>query len=342
MARIAQSLTFCTVLCSGQLVHAQQTPPSYDFDFATVGAAGNSAWGQPDPWNWISGRGRVDYSYRISRLEITTGQWLEFTNTYSVLGGSWTYFGEPAFWGARPDTGYSGPGMRWELDPSVPEASRLPVAGISWRTAAMYCYWLCNGQATATTALETGAYDTSTFGSGGGLVFTDQWTHNPGAQFWIPTLDEWMKAAYYDPNRFGPGQGGWWESSYGSNSAPVPGVPGEGQTSAGLDMPGFWEVPLGAYTEMQSPWGLWDTSGGAAEWTEDVLIPSVPTARLTKGSRFGYPGGGEFIWDYGQIPPGAAVPSGYGLRIASAIPGPSCSVIFASASLLLSRRRRMR
>ena len=45
------------------------------------------------------------------------------------------------------------------------------------------------------------------------------------ASGWIPTQDEWMKAAHYDPNRYGAGQGGWWLYSHRSDVAPVPGVP---------------------------------------------------------------------------------------------------------------------
>jgi formylglycine-generating enzyme required for sulfatase activity len=321
---------------------AAQAPPSYDFDFATITATSNPAWGKPDPWNWVSGRGSVPYEYRIARVEVTTAQWMEFVNTYSVRGGSWTFFAEPTFWGADIDWSYSGPGRRYTLLNS-PNAGMMPVGGITWREAAMFCNWLHNDKGTSLSAIENGAYDTTTFGSGGGLVFTDQHTRHPGAKYWIPSLDEWIKAAHYDPNRHGLGQGGWWEYSYRSDSPPTPGLPGQGQTTAGLMAPSLWEVPLGAYPEMQSPWGLFDTSGGTSEWTEDVIIPTHPTTRLVKGAGFDVlnPHGMEAIWGYDRIPPWAAG-STTGLRIASAVPPPSsfAIVLLSGLGTCLYRRRR--
>jgi uncharacterized protein (TIGR03382 family) len=204
----------------------------------------------------------------------------------------------------------------------------------------MYCNWLHNGKSPTVQALQDGAYDTSTFGSGGGILFTDQWQHHPHAKFWIPTLDEWLKAAHYDPNRYGPGQEGWWDYSYASDSPPVPGVPGVGQTNAG-PIVNAWEIPLGAYEAFQSPWGLWDTSGGTAELTEEVVVPSFPYGRAVKGSFFGDDSPDyEAIWYYRSISPGGAH-SHNGLRVASAVPTPgSICVAFLSTAGLVRRRKR--
>ncbi len=93
----------------------------------------------------------------------------------------------------------------------------IPTGGITWRTAAVYCNWLHNGKGTNREAFLSGAYDVSTFGyigEGGG--FTDQLTRSEGATYWIPSLDEWMKAAHWDPDRNGENQPGWW--MYGSAS----------------------------------------------------------------------------------------------------------------------------
>ena len=82
----------------------------------------------------------------------------------------------------------------------------IPTGGVDWRTCAIFCNWLHNGKSSARSAFLSGAYDVSTFGyisSAGG--FTDQLTHNAGTSYWIPTLDEWLKAAHFDPNRNGPG-----------------------------------------------------------------------------------------------------------------------------------------
>ena len=124
----AVTITAVWVACSKA---AAQAPPSYDFQFSTIGAPGNPAYNGPDPFKLVTGRGSVAYEYRIGTLEVTTSQWMEFVNTYSVLGGSWTFFADPVFWGAEPDPGYSGPGRKWRLR-NVPDAERLPVTGITW------------------------------------------------------------------------------------------------------------------------------------------------------------------------------------------------------------------
>lgn len=88
----------------------------------------------------------MDYEYRICKYEVTTAQWMEFVNTCSTLGGTWTFFGLPVHWGARPDPNYFGPGRRYVLK-DIPNAQMMAVYGISWRTAAMFCNWLHNGKA---------------------------------------------------------------------------------------------------------------------------------------------------------------------------------------------------
>ena len=94
--------------------------------------------------------------------------------------------------------------------------------GITWRTAAKFSNWLHNDKASSIAALQDGAYDTSTFTTNPNQTFNDQLTHHPVAKFWIPTLDEWIKAAHYDPNRYGPGEGGYWEYKTAAMSLPSP------------------------------------------------------------------------------------------------------------------------
>ena len=240
---------------------------SYDFDWATIGDPGNAAY--DDPYDGLlEGRGSVPYRYRISRLETTTAQWMEFVNTFSTQSDDLAFFGRPSFWGATIDTSYDGPGRRYRLK-SVDSAAFIPVHGIDWREAAMFCNWLHNGKSSDMSAIEDGAYDASTFTLNDDGTFNDQATHHPDARFWIPTLDEWAKAAHYDPDRHGPGRGGWWSYPDRSEDPLVPGLPGEGDTSATLSFDGEL-IPLGAYPHAASPWGLLDLSGATMEWTEEV------------------------------------------------------------------------
>lgn len=80
---------------------------NYDFDWVTIGAVGNEPYLGDSPFgpDYAYGRGRVDYEYRIGRTEVTTGQWLEFVNTFSTQSDDMKTFARPFFLGCgdRPD-----------------------------------------------------------------------------------------------------------------------------------------------------------------------------------------------------------------------------------------------
>ena len=330
--------------------------PDYDFQWVTIGAVGNVAY-SGGPFDRLAGRGSVDYQYRMSRLEITSAQWLEFVNTFEALGDPYNFSGVISS-GIVQDFSWGGPGVRYMLRPDIPNVERVPVLGLTWLNAARYTNWLHNDKAPTLEALETGAYDTSTWGFQGPFNSrrTDEATHLPGARFWIPTLDEWMKAAHYDTNRFGAGQGGWWDYPNGTNDPLVAGLPGIGQTSAGLVLPPIEDpnylhdpqrfIPLGAYADVQSPWGLWDVSGGSLEWVEDWHSPEFPSSRILTGAPLGAPpfGSSEYdlIYSITSSFPGSSGPSlAGGFRIASTVPAPGpLSLLLVGAVCFLPRRRR--
>lgn len=324
-----------------------QAPPDYDFRWARIGDAGNAA--SPFAGQTL-GRGRVDHEYRISRLEITTGQWMEFVNTYSTRFADMAWFGAPTYWGADLDPDYHGVGNRWRLRGDA-NAANLPVAGISWRDAARYCNWLCNEKAPTRAAIADGAYDTSTFSGNRRDGFTDQAAHRPDAKFWIPTLDEWMKAVYYDPNRYASGLGGWWRTAGMQDDPLTPGLPGQGQTSAGYEFdpvpfpPEEWNVALGAYTTTQSAWGLWDGSGGTSEWTEDWLFTDpVRSDRVYDGAAAGwynYYTGVDDVTGYLADGPQAGQ-THVSFRVASSAPAPGTPLASMGAVLAMAGRRARR
>lgn len=342
-------------LGSGPLA-AQAAEP----DWITISAPGNAPYTGPFPFGGeiMNGRGSVGYDYRIARTEISTGNWLEFVNTFSTQGDfPQELFGTPSFiwgpsnWGAGPDGSYSGPGFRHRLS-DQPQAADRPVNGIGWRHAAIYCNWLHNGKQATLASLMTGAYDASTFGQfigpDGRLMVSDNTARLDGARYFMPTLDEWSKAVYYDPHRYGQDQGGWWLYPNGSDSPPVPGPPGAGggETSAGYLIPGdpfgAWDIPLGAYTGSLSPWGLLDTSGGVIEWTESPQFPGNSEEPMLAGGTFA---GDEnyIVGDHITGTSGLGLIGGAsaGIRLASPVPSPGtvafCVVLLGSA---LRRRER--
>lgn len=333
-------------------MHAHgQVAPDYDFRWSTIAAPGNVAYHGPEQNGiQVEGRGSVDYVYRMSTLEVSSGQWLEFLNTFSGTATPPRLFdnGNPVFWGGGVDGNYNGPGRQFILHPSLPNAAQLPVGGISYHMGMLYSNWLHNGKSSNPESLIRGAYDT--------LLVPDVLeppqslypTHMPGAMFWMPTLDEWIKAAHFDPNRYGENQAGWWTYRNKSEAPGVAGPPGVGTTSAGWEDPndplaGAWHIPLGAYPNVVSPWGLLDTSGGASEWTEEIAGYAPTDERWALGPPAGFGGVhfGQFERIYSGFPENVTGSPYAGLRIVSAVPSPTILSV-AWASLLYVARRRPR
>ncbi len=321
----------CSLLPALTIAHSP-LPPDYDFQWAVIGDPGNTPYmgEHGEQGKNVRGRGRVDYTYRISRLELTSAQWLPFINTFAKQSDSPFSFGRPSHSGLEA---LSGPPGHYRLDPDIPNAAMVPVFGISWFEAAMYTNWLSNGKPSDIDDIMDGAYDI--LDDEGEL--NPEATRSPDAAFFLPTKDEWVKAAHWDPNKFGPGEGGWWRFSHTSDEPPVPGVPGVGQTSGGDFLPSLDErlIPLASYPEVMSPWGLWDTSGGASEYTEEL---SSSLRRDHDGSRAGIDSSLMFdhigyIFDTGQTF-GAG-----GIRIASRVPSPGSSVAALTIAAFCSARR---
>src|SRR5690606_9083232 len=88
------------------------------------------------------------------------------------------------------------------------------------------------------------------------------------ARFWLPALDELIKAGYYDPDRYGEGQEGYWKYPNGTDTPLVFGPPGEGDWGWAEDDELWEELTPGRYPHTVSPWGLLDIVGTRVEWTE--------------------------------------------------------------------------
>ncbi len=323
-AGAAAAIAMCMLSGSHALA---DPPPSYGLDFVTVGAPGNRAtlpFEVPmEPWRSV---GAVGYEYRIMRTEVTTADWLPFVRAYAPYwGGS---FHDPRFVGEY--IGFDGTEFH-----AAPGTERWPTE-MSWRVAAVYCNWLHNGRGSGPEAFASGAYDTSTFGTDPMGYPVEQAARSPGAKFWIPSWDEWAKAAFYDPDRYGPGIEGYWLWPNGGDEFMVSALPElGGQTNAFLGVPSaIWQMDVGSYPWSVSPWGLLDVSGGEREWSETYLWTGE---RLVLGSRIRDTLLMERVDGIVLYASGSFFRNG--LRVASAVPSPGCIGLLAAAFCLTGRRR---
>jgi formylglycine-generating enzyme required for sulfatase activity len=318
-----------------------QTPPDYGYRWSTIGNPGNRAasldelFGSPQ-----TGVGSVVYTYRMATTEVTVGQWFEFVQAYA-----------PYYSGDYRNGEFTGDYIRsLNRNPTGPDdwavvsdrALNLP-SNMSWRYAARYANWLHNGKGTARESFESGAYDTSTFGTNPDGTFTDQVSRSPGARFWIPSKEEWDKAMYYDPNRYGTGVEGYWfyptMDTY--ENPPIYGYPGEGgESNAYIAHDDGRIINVGSYPGTTSPWGMLDGSGGLSEWTESAVgFPGRnPEDRSIRGTARG---DGSFYHDWLPVTL-TSRPDWYlgmGLRLAS-VPSPATVLVPVACTFVGAVRRR--
>ncbi|MCW5763006.1 MAG: SUMF1/EgtB/PvdO family nonheme iron enzyme [Phycisphaeraceae bacterium] len=300
--------------------------PDYGIDFAIIGDPGNRHV------NFDEGRrfyppyahegftvGTVNYKYRMSRTEITVGQWLEFVNAY-----------RPYYQGVVFASEFTSDWIVYDNSLGRYRAiagSENFAANMGWRYAARFCNWLHNGKVGEQWAFEGGVYDASTFGQDANGNYTDDRTRSADAKFWIPNLDEWTKAMHWDPDK-NDGEGGYWRYPTSSDTRPVAGPPGEGDTNAGTGL----TYNVGAYGHM-SPWGLLDGSGGVSE----MLQNGGQNWLYSRGSSWSLSAFADEIDSVGTLFPRS---SGNGLRLAMVIPAPGGALLLGTLMTIVARQRR--
>ncbi len=301
--------------------------PDLGIEFVTVSDINNPPYEEifgdkPD------GRGSVSYEYRIGKTEITCGQYLEFFNHfYHDFDQYFTLLptGRTSYW-------WIGPGVPLSYAGGFDDPANVSVQ-LSWRQAAMFCNWMHNGQRSDWESVLDGAYDVSTFDRDPDTgEYFDQATRHPDARYWIPSLDEYLKAVFYDPDKNGNGPG-WWEYGHSSDEVVVPGLPGEGEVARDIPEEVIKElygsatenvtIPLGLYPDVQSPWGLLDVLGGNEEWIED-WEDGVRRDRLVKNSSNNTRSEVAWIRDsVSNLSDDEPIDSRVGFRIASAVHPPA-------------------
>ena len=308
---------------------------SASLQFVTVGNPGNAA----DP---STGYGSVGYTYQMGKYDVTVGQYVQFlnavakTDTYGLYNGLMASYGGIFPFGVA-QSGSSG-SYSYSVTGSYAQDANCPMFEVSWGDAARFCNWLQNGQPTAPEGdgtTETGAYTLNGAITNSALLAI---TRNTGATYFIPSENEWYKAAYY---KGGSTSAGYWNYPTKSNATPSNVFSATGTNNAnyatglytGYTDPINYLTPVGAFAGSPGPYGTFDMGGDVCQWDEACISGTM------RGLR-----GGAYVLDWSNLVASvrdgnspASGGGGIGFRVASlAVPEPGSIALVVAGGLCLA------
>jgi len=218
-----------------------------------------------------------------------------------------------------------------------------PAANMTWYEAAAFVNWL-----------NTSTGHSVAYNLNAGATALTLWTpsdagynaanlyRNNNAYYFLPSENEYYKAAYYDPNK--AGGAGYWQYATGSNTAPTAVASG---TGAGTAVYGGGAVVAPAAVDQSgglSPYGTMGQTGNVYEWMESAFDGTNDVSSEGRAVR-----GGSWLAPASSLQSSIrlnSTPSSasntIGFRVAS-VPEPSSTVLTIGPCLMfLARRRRAR
>lgn len=258
-----------------------------NLDFVTVGDAGNPADS--------NGHGAVAEVFQIGKTDIKAVDYCQFLNAVASKSDPYALYHEKM--ASNPSV--ASITRKKESDGSFTYSTKnttanLPIAYVTWFSAARFCNWLHNGQPIGdedATSTETGAYTLNgAMKDESGSAVTPQSDYcklNEGAKFFIPTEDQWYKAAYYKGN----GSTEYW--SYPTKSDVAPDNQNKGYANAANyvieskpddshSFPWYWNyqysnggkspfiTAVGLFKESPGPYGTFDMGGNLFQWVSNT------------------------------------------------------------------------
>ncbi len=222
--------------------------------------------------------GGVSYNYNIGTYDVTNNQYVEFLNAKDPNGTSplqlYNSHMSSASFGGISFNNLNPAGSMYGV---ISGDGNHPVNYETWYSAIRFANWLNNGQGSGDT--ETGAYTLL-----GGMAFPVNGyriTRNAGATVFLPSENEWYKAAYNNP-------GGSTYNLYPTSSSLTPTASGPTATpnSANYNNAVGNLTDVGAYSGTTSPYGAFDMGGNVFQWNETLLSLAF---REVRGGSFDSP-----------------------------------------------------
>ena len=265
---------------------------SFTLDFVTIGSPGNTID--------TTGYGKVSYTYQIGAYDISQNQ-INIAASNGLLGIS----------GVASNT--------WTGD--------LPATGLTWYQAAAFVNWLNTSQG------YSPAYNLTYSNNSYSLALwptNEAWTlggvnlyRNAECCYFLPSENEWYKAAYYDPNKSGIGHPGYWLYPTGNSSAPTAVASGTAARTAVYNQINTNASPSSVFLAGgSSSYGTTGQGGNVFQWGESAFSgknTNVSNARVIRGGDYALAASYLRSSDRASLAPSAAVGI-VGFRVASIIP----------------------
>lgn len=269
---------------------------STNYELTIVGNPGNVR-------DESTGFGEVSYIYQIGKYPVTIAQYAAFLNAVAKTDTYLLY--NPNMATDLNIAGIEQNGLPGNYVYSVMNnngiSANRPITYISWFNAARFANWMSNGQPIGledNSTTEDGAY--ALHGATSGTTFIKN-TINPNTgyapTFYIPSNNEWYKAAYYNPN-LNEHTGGYTLYATQSNSAPGNQI-GDASNQAnyftvsgGFSLDGSlvyspftlnYLTDVGSFTGSPSYYGTFDQNGNVSQ-----LYNIDENISLFYGARGGY------------------------------------------------------
>ena len=224
---------------------------TFNMEFVTIGNPGNAA----DTTGAPNSAGAVGYTYGIGKFEVSE----DMINKYNALN----------------------PGLQISKDT---RGTNKPATRVSWNEAARFVNWLntSTGNQAAYKFTTSGVNDDIALWQSGDAGYDELNPYrNSLAKYFLPSYNEWYKAAYYNPTN-----STYYNFANGSDTAPTAVASGTGNNTAVYNQ-SFSQGPADVTNAGGlSPYGVMGLGGNVFEWEEssdNLLNSSGSSSRGIRG-----------------------------------------------------------